>query len=102
MTEHKMKLGKPMRTTDPGDNRAYKAEDAGGNQWPMATVFVRRNGRIHRFWSSELFFTPPGRGPRAAARRLYVADVRDARSDASGRGDFEPSLCRRVSGLASL
>jgi predicted dithiol-disulfide oxidoreductase (DUF899 family) len=66
MTEHKMKLGKPMRTTDPGDNRAYKAEDAGGNQWPMATVFVRRNGRIHHFWSSELFFTPrdEGQGPR--------------------------------------
>jgi predicted dithiol-disulfide oxidoreductase (DUF899 family) len=36
-------------------NRDYGAEDADGNQWPLTTVFVRRDGRIHHFWSSELW-----------------------------------------------
>jgi len=34
-------------------NRDYHAEDADGQQLPMATVFVRRDGR-HHFWSGEL------------------------------------------------
>jgi predicted dithiol-disulfide oxidoreductase (DUF899 family) len=34
----------------------YFAEDADGNQWPMANVFVRREGTIHHFWGSELLF----------------------------------------------
>jgi predicted dithiol-disulfide oxidoreductase (DUF899 family) len=37
-------------------NRTYGAEDEEGRQWPIATVFVRRNGRIHHSWSSELFW----------------------------------------------
>ena len=39
-------------------NCDYGAEDEHGNQWPLATVFVRRDGRIHHFWSSELWFAP--------------------------------------------
>ena len=34
----------------------YFAEDADGNQWPMANVFVKRDGAIHHFWGSELLF----------------------------------------------
>jgi predicted dithiol-disulfide oxidoreductase (DUF899 family) len=32
----------------------------------MATVFVRRNGTVHHFWSSELLLVPlePGQRPR--------------------------------------
>jgi predicted dithiol-disulfide oxidoreductase (DUF899 family) len=31
----------------------------------MATVFVRRNGTVHHFWSSELLAPlEPGQGPR--------------------------------------
>ena len=63
-------------------NADYKAEDADGNQWPLATVFVRRDGRIHHFWSSELFFVDPDGGPGPASRRLHVAAVRGARPDA--------------------
>lgn len=37
-------------------NRDYGAEDAEGRQWPIATVFARRDGRIHHWWSSELFW----------------------------------------------
>jgi predicted dithiol-disulfide oxidoreductase (DUF899 family) len=70
----------------------YHAEDAQGNQWPLATVFVRRDGTIHHFWSSELFFAPPdhGQGPRHVDFMwpMYAALDRTP----GGRGDFEPSL----------
>ena len=34
----------------------YHAEAPDGAQWPMANVFVRRDGTIHHFWGSELMF----------------------------------------------
>jgi predicted dithiol-disulfide oxidoreductase (DUF899 family) len=43
-------------------NRDYGAEDSEGRQWPIATVFVRRNDRIHHWWSSELFWAAHGDG----------------------------------------
>lgn len=36
----------------------YFAEDPEGNQWPMANVFVRRDGDVRHFWGSELLFRP--------------------------------------------
>jgi predicted dithiol-disulfide oxidoreductase (DUF899 family) len=47
-------------------NRDYQAEDAEGGQSPIATVFVRRDGKIHHFWSSELMVVPsdPGQDMR--------------------------------------
>ncbi len=36
----------------------YLAEGEDHSQWPMANVFVRREGRIHHFWGSELLFRP--------------------------------------------
>ena len=36
----------------------YLAEGDDGGQWPMANVFVRRDGAIHHFWGSELLFEP--------------------------------------------
>ncbi len=36
----------------------YFAEDQEGNQWPMANVFVKRNGAVHHFWGSELLSRP--------------------------------------------
>jgi len=42
-------------------NALYHAESPDGSQIPMATVFVRRDGRIHHFWSSELSFAPAER-----------------------------------------
>jgi predicted dithiol-disulfide oxidoreductase (DUF899 family) len=46
-------------------NADYHGEGERG-QNPIATVFVRRDGRIHHFWSSELFFarTDEGQHPR--------------------------------------
>jgi predicted dithiol-disulfide oxidoreductase (DUF899 family) len=47
-------------------NHDYHTEAPGGNQRPIATVFARRDGGIHHFWSSELAFAPadPGQHPR--------------------------------------
>src|SRR5262249_1350340 len=39
-------------------NRDYFGEDSGGDQNPLLTVFVRRDGRIHQFWTSEMQFLP--------------------------------------------
>jgi predicted dithiol-disulfide oxidoreductase (DUF899 family) len=39
-------------------NEDYRAEGDGEEQFAMATVFARRDGRIHHFWSSELWYEP--------------------------------------------
>ena len=36
----------------------YLAEGEDQEQWPMANVFVRREGKTHHYWGSELFFHP--------------------------------------------
>ena len=43
-------------------NRDYYGESDTGDQWPMMNVFLRRNGRIHHTWGSEMFLAPPDRG----------------------------------------
>lgn len=43
-------------------NRDYHAEDESGQQSPLAHVFVKRGGKIHHTWSSELFFTKAAPG----------------------------------------
>jgi predicted dithiol-disulfide oxidoreductase (DUF899 family) len=43
-------------------NEDYFAEGDGEEQFAMATVFTRREGRIHHFWSSELWYEPPEPG----------------------------------------
>lgn len=47
-------------------NRDYNAETEDEEQFAMATVFVRRDGRIHHFWSSELWYasSEAGQHPR--------------------------------------
>lgn len=43
-------------------NRDYLGETDHGAQMPMLNVFVRRGGRIHHWWGSELLFTPADNG----------------------------------------
>jgi predicted dithiol-disulfide oxidoreductase (DUF899 family) len=47
-------------------NHDYQAEGADGSQSPIATVFARRDGKIHHSWSSELMLAPsdPGQDMR--------------------------------------
>jgi predicted dithiol-disulfide oxidoreductase (DUF899 family) len=39
-------------------NQDYYGESEEGGQIPMMTVFTRRNGKIHHFYSSEAVFVP--------------------------------------------
>jgi len=43
-------------------NRDYHGETPDGNQMPNLNVFVRRDGRVHHFWGSELLWVPPEPG----------------------------------------
>lgn len=73
-------------------NRDYLAEDEEGSQRPVATVFVRRQGRIHHFWTSELLFVPTeGGDPRHVDLFWPLWHVLDCTPE--GRGtDWYPSL----------
>jgi predicted dithiol-disulfide oxidoreductase (DUF899 family) len=74
-------------------NVDYLAEDSNGFQWPLANVFVRREGRIHHFWGSELFFARgdgEDQGPRHVDFMWPMWAMLDRTPD--GRGDFQPSL----------
>ena len=74
-------------------NRDYQAEAPDGSQLPMATVFARRDGKIHHFWSSELFLVPPepGQDPRHVDFMWPLWSVLDRTPD--GRGtDWRPAL----------
>jgi predicted dithiol-disulfide oxidoreductase (DUF899 family) len=74
-------------------NRDYGAESPEGAQRPIATVFVRRSGKIHHFWSSELFTaaSDPGQHPRHVDFLWPVWSVFDRTPE--GRGtDWYPQL----------
>ena len=46
-------------------NRDYRGEGADGKQWPSLNVFVKRGGRIHHVYNSELLFAPQEEGQSA-------------------------------------
>jgi len=74
-------------------NRDYNAESPDGAQLPIATVFVRRDGRTHHFWSSELWAAPtdPGQHPRHVDFMWPLWAVLDRTP--GGRGtDWHPRL----------
>ena len=68
-------------------NRDYHAESPEGEQLPMATVFVRRAGKIHHMWSSELFLVPPdpGQDPRHVDFMWPMWKIFDATPDGRGK-----------------
>jgi Bacterial protein of unknown function (DUF899) len=43
-------------------NHDYHTESPDDKQDPIATVFVRHDGKIHHFWSSELYWVPTDSG----------------------------------------
>ena len=74
-------------------NADYHAEAPDGSQLPIATVFVRRDGRIHHSWSSELFFAPTdaGQHPRHVDFMWPLWKILDLTPE--GRGtDWNPQL----------
>ena len=73
----------------------YHGESDQG-QNPIATVFVRRNGAIHHFWSSELYWAPndPGMHPRHVDFIWPLWSMLDCTPE--GRGtDLFPKLAYR-------
>jgi predicted dithiol-disulfide oxidoreductase (DUF899 family) len=73
-------------------NHDYNAEAPSGAQRPIASVFVRRDGKIHHFWSSELGFAPsdPGQHPRHVDYMWPAWNVFD--TTPGGRGAWDPQL----------
>jgi predicted dithiol-disulfide oxidoreductase (DUF899 family) len=74
-------------------NQDYQAEAPDGSQLPIATVFVRRDGKIHHSWSSELFYAPTesGQNPRHVDFLWPLWAVLDRTPE--GRGiDWGPEL----------
>jgi predicted dithiol-disulfide oxidoreductase (DUF899 family) len=71
-------------TTLPAD---YHTESSAG-QHPIATVFVRRAGRIHHFWSSELYFMepPPGQERRHVDFMWPLWNILDCTPEGRGTG----------------
>jgi predicted dithiol-disulfide oxidoreductase (DUF899 family) len=69
-------------------NRDYGAETTDGEQLAMATVFVRREGRIHHFWSSELWYatSEPGQHPRHVDFLWPMWAIFDRTPDGRGSG----------------
>jgi predicted dithiol-disulfide oxidoreductase (DUF899 family) len=45
-----------LSSADNSYHHDYLCEGDDGGQWPMANVFVRRDGKIRHSWGSELFF----------------------------------------------
>jgi predicted dithiol-disulfide oxidoreductase (DUF899 family) len=83
------------RLLSSGENsyrRDYNSETPTGEQLPIATVFVRRDGKIHHFWSSELFYvTPePGQDPRHVDFLWPMWSMFDRTPE--GRGKFDARL----------
>ncbi len=74
-------------------NRDYHAETEDEEQFAVATTFVRRDGRLHHFWSSELWHVPTeaGQHPRHVDFMWPMWAILD--STPQGRGsDWMPRL----------
>jgi predicted dithiol-disulfide oxidoreductase (DUF899 family) len=74
-------------------NHDYHTELVDGRQRPIATVFVRRDGKVHHFWSSELAFagSEAGQHPRHVDFMWPLWKLLDLTPE--GRGtDWEPQL----------
>ena len=74
-------------------NRDYAAEGSDAEQRPMATVFVRRDGEVRHFWSSELLMAPTDdeQSPRHVDFMWPIWGVFD-RTPEGRAGDWWPSL----------
>jgi predicted dithiol-disulfide oxidoreductase (DUF899 family) len=73
--------------------RDYHCETPEGSQRPIANVFVRREGRIHHSWSSELAFASadPGEHPRHVDFMWPLWNVLDLTPEGRGEG-WHPRL----------
>jgi predicted dithiol-disulfide oxidoreductase (DUF899 family) len=77
-------------------NRDYFGENAEGGQQPSLNVFVRRDGRIHHFWNSEMVIAPPdpGQNQRHIDMIWPLWNLLDCAPEGRGK-DWFPSLTYR-------
>jgi predicted dithiol-disulfide oxidoreductase (DUF899 family) len=74
-------------------NADYHAETPDGSQWPVLNVFVRRDGRVHHAYATELLFAPtdPGQDSRHVDLIWPLWNLLDLTPE--GRGtDWNPRL----------
>jgi predicted dithiol-disulfide oxidoreductase (DUF899 family) len=74
-------------------NRDYHGEDESGSQQPIMNVFVRRNGRVHHFYATEMLYAREEKGQNARHLDLMwpLWNVLDLTPE--GRGsDWYPKL----------
>ena len=73
-------------------NRDYHGEDEKGAQQPMMNVFVRRKGKIHHLWASEMLYakTDKGQNARHVDSTWPLWNLLDLTPE--GRGDWYPKL----------
>ena len=74
-------------------NRDYHGDAEDGSQNSVIHTFVKREGRVHHFYSSEMAFAPsdPGQNPRHIDLMWPLWNVLDLTPD--GRGaDWYPKL----------
>jgi predicted dithiol-disulfide oxidoreductase (DUF899 family) len=77
-------------------NRDYYGENSDGGQQPSLNIFVRRSGKIHHFFHSELLLVPcePGQNERHVDMIWPLWNLLDFTPE--GRGsDWYPSLTYR-------
>jgi predicted dithiol-disulfide oxidoreductase (DUF899 family) len=72
--------------------RDYRGLAPDGNEWPALDVWVKRDGRVHHFWASELGGTEdPGQDARGAPDPTPLWNILDLTP--AGRGsDWYPKL----------
>lgn len=66
-------------------NRDYFAEDADGNQFPMANIFVKKRDQISHFWGSEMLHSDHEGHPRHMDQMWPLWNILDLTPD--GRGE---------------
>ncbi len=71
-------------------NSDYFAEDADGDQMPMANVFVRGNDGIHHFWGTELFYADVPGHPRHVDLMWPLWNLFDTTPQGRGEDWFPP------------
>jgi predicted dithiol-disulfide oxidoreductase (DUF899 family) len=84
-------------------NRDYQGESPKGDQQPSLNIFVRRDGKIHHFYNTELHFAPqePGMDARHVDLIWPIWNMFDFTPE--GRGtDWYPRLSYETPGLQQV
>ena len=74
-------------------NADYFGETPKGDQYPMANVFVKRDGSIYHFWGSEMLYADIEGDPRHIDMMWPLWNVLDTTPDGRGK-DWYPPLNR--------